>query len=80
MGHAGTAARRMEASLGRSTVTAIVSCGALAALAGQHLACEVPHAHGHLLVFHFGAVLLATAGALGIKVVTGRRVPLIAAR
>ncbi len=70
---AGTVARRVETPLGRWKLTAIVGCGALAALAGQHLACEVPHAHGHLLVFHFGAVLLAIAGTLGTKVVTGRR-------
>ena len=77
---AGTVARKVEAPLGRWKLTAIVGCGALAALAGQHLACEVPHAHGHLLVFHFGAVLLAIAGALGTKIVTGRRGTLIATR
>jgi len=77
---AGTVARRVESPLGRWKLTAIVGCGALAALAGQHLACEVPHAHAHLLVFHFGAVLLAIAGALGTKVVTGRRGTLIATR
>jgi hypothetical protein len=77
---AGAVARRVEAPLGRWKLTAIVGCGALAALAGQHLACEVPHAHGHLLVFHFGAVLLAIAGALGTKIVTGRRATLIATR
>jgi hypothetical protein len=77
---AGAVARRVEAPLGRWKLTAIVGCGALAALAGQHLACEVPHAHGHLLVFHFGAVLLAIAGALGTKVVTGRRATSFATR
>jgi hypothetical protein len=77
---AGAVARRVEAPLGRWRLTAIVGCGALAALAGQHLACEVPHAHGHLLVFHFGAVLLASAGALGTKVVTGRRATAFATR
>jgi hypothetical protein len=57
----GAAARRMDMALGRWEVTAIVASGALAAHAGQHLACEVPHSHAHLLVFHFGAVLLAVA-------------------
>ena len=72
---AGTVARRVEAPLGHWRLTAIVGCGALAALAGQHMACEVPHAHGHLLLFHFGAVLLAIAGTLGTTLVTGRREP-----
>ncbi len=70
---AGTVARRVDSPLGRWRLTAIVGCGALAALAGQHLACEVPHAHGHLLLFHFGAVLLAIVGTFGTKVVTGRQ-------
>jgi hypothetical protein len=52
-------ARREDATLGRWDITAVVASGALAAHAGQHLACEVPHSHAHLLVFHFGAVLLA---------------------
>jgi len=59
----GAAARRIDMAFGRWEVTAIVASGALAALAGQHLACEVPHSHAHLLVFHFGAVLLAVAVA-----------------
>ena len=54
-------ARREEAMLSRGAVTVIVAAGALAAHAGQHLSCEVPHAHAHLLLFHFGAVLLAIA-------------------
>ena len=56
---AGTVARRVDAPLNRWKLTAVVASGALAAHAGQHLACEVPHSHGHLLLFHFGAVLLA---------------------
>ena len=77
---AGAVARRVEASLGRWKLTAIVGCGALAALAGQHLACEVPHAHAHLLVFHFGAVLLAIAGTFGTRLVAGRRETSLATR
>ncbi len=75
-----TVARRVDSPLGRWKLTAIVGCGALAALAGQHLACEVPHAHGHLLLFHFGAVLLAIVGTFGTRVVTGRRGTLVATR
>jgi hypothetical protein len=77
---AGTVARRVEASVGRWKMTAIVGCGALAALAGQHLACEVPHAHAHLLVFHFGAVVLAIVGTLGTRMVTGRKEASLATR
>jgi hypothetical protein len=77
---AGAVARRVDAPLGRWKLTAIVGCGALAALAGQHLACEVPHAHGHLLLFHFGAVALVIVGTFGTRVWTGRRGPLLAMR
>jgi hypothetical protein len=77
----GAAARRMDISLGNSLgrweVTAIVASGALAAHAGQHLACEVPHSHAHLLLFHFGAVLLAVAA---VAFTTARRRGLPAAR
>ncbi len=66
----GAAARRVDAQFGRWEVTAIVASGALAAHAGQHLACEVPHSHAHLLVFHFGAVLLAVAA---VALTTARR-------
>jgi hypothetical protein len=52
-------ARRLEIKLGRWNMMAVAGGGALAAHAGQHLACEVPHADGHLLLFHFGGVLLA---------------------
>ena len=59
-------ARREETVLCPGTTTAVVAAGALAAHAGQHLACEVPHSQSHLLLFHFGAVLLAVAmAALG---------------
>jgi hypothetical protein len=61
---AGTVARRADAPLDRWKLTAVVASGALAAHAGQHLACEVPHSHGHLLLFHFGAVLLAVTGTV----------------
>lgn len=52
--------RRAGVSFDRSKMTAIVAAGALAAHAGQHLACAVPHSDAHLLVFHFGGVVLAT--------------------
>jgi hypothetical protein len=51
--------RREGVTFSRSSVTAVAAAGALAAHAGQHLACEVPHSDAHLLVFHFGAVVLA---------------------
>jgi hypothetical protein len=58
--------RRAGVTFDRSKTTAIVAAGALAAHAGQHLACAVPHSDAHLLVFHFGGVLLATLlAALG---------------
>ncbi len=55
--------RRAGITFGRSKTTSVVAAGALAAHAGQHLACSVPHSDAHLLVFHFGGVLLATAAA-----------------
>ena len=40
--------------------------GALASQAAQHLACPVPYAHAHLIVFHLGGVVLATVlGGIG---------------
>jgi hypothetical protein len=54
-----TVARRHEMALGRRNVIALVAAAALAAHAGQHLACEVPHSDAHLLLFHFGGVVLA---------------------
>jgi len=60
-----TFARRQGAPLGRWPGAAVAAAGALAAHAGQHIACEVPHSDLHLLVFHFGAVVLAALlGAL----------------
>ena len=75
----GAAVRRIDIALGalalgRWEVTAIVASGALAAHAGQHLACEVPHSHSHLLVFHFGAVVLAVA-AVAFTTVRRRGLP-----
>jgi hypothetical protein len=55
--------RRVGVTFDRSRMTAIVAAGALAAHAGQHLACAVPHSDAHLLVFHFGGVLVAMAAA-----------------
>jgi hypothetical protein len=51
--------RRVGVTFDRSKTTALVAAGALAAHAGQHLACAVPHSDMHLLIFHFGGVLLA---------------------
>jgi hypothetical protein len=76
----GAVARRVDATLGRWNLTVIVASGALAAHAGQHLACEVPHSHAHLLLFHFGAVLLAIAVAAVSTASHGRRVVLTAPR
>jgi hypothetical protein len=60
--------RRVGVTFDRSKTTAVVAAGALAAHAGQHLACAVPHSDTHLLIFHFGGVLLATAlAALGAR-------------
>jgi hypothetical protein len=60
--------RRFGVTFDRSKTTAIVAAGALAAHAGQHLACAVPHSDAHLLTFHFGGVLLATLlAALGAR-------------
>jgi hypothetical protein len=55
-----TIGRRRGVTFSRWNVTAIAAAGALAAHAGQHLACAVPHSDAHLLVFHFGGVLAAT--------------------
>jgi hypothetical protein len=62
-----TVGRRRGVRFDRWDVTAIAAAGALAAHAGQHLACAVPHSDAHLLVFHFGGVVLATLlGALSV--------------
>jgi len=63
--------RRVGVTFDRSKTTAVVAAGALAAHAGQHLACAVPHSDAHLLVFHFGGVLVATA----VAAVGTRRAP-----
>jgi len=55
-----TVARRRGISLGRWQVTAVAAAGALAAHAGQHVACQVQHAEGHLILFHLSGVVLAT--------------------
>lgn len=63
-----TIGRRRGVTFSRWNVTAIAAAGALAAHAGQHLACAVPHSDAHLLVFHFGGVLAATLlAALSIR-------------
>jgi hypothetical protein len=57
----GAVARRSGTALSRRNVTTIAAASALAAQAGQNLACAFPRAGAHVLVFHFGAVVLATA-------------------
>jgi hypothetical protein len=60
--------RGVGVTFDRAKTTTIVAAGALAAHAGQHLACAVPHSDAHLLIFHFGGVLLATVlAALGAR-------------
>jgi len=60
------AARKWQASFSRSDMMAVAAGGALASQAAQHLTCPVWHADSHLLIFHFGGVLLAMLlGALG---------------
>ena len=39
----------------------VAAAGAVASQAGQLLSCPVGHANPHLLLFHFGGVLLAVA-------------------
>lgn len=58
-------ARRARLRLDRWVSMAVAGAGALSSQAAQLLACPVPHARGHLLLFHFGGVLVAMAlGAL----------------
>jgi len=52
-------ARREGVALSPAGLTTVAAAGALAAHAGQHMACKVPHSDAHLFVFHFGGVLLA---------------------
>jgi hypothetical protein len=60
-----TLARRRHLALDRWTTMAVAAAGAVASQAAQLLACPVARANPHLLVFHFGGVLLAAAfGAL----------------
>jgi hypothetical protein len=62
-------ARRQRVPLDAWNVAGVASAGALAAHAGQHLACQVPHAEAHLFAFHFSAVVLVTlVGAAGTRV------------
>jgi hypothetical protein len=60
-----TLARRRQIPIERGTAMAVAVAGALASQAAQLLTCPVSRANPHLLVFHFGGVLLAMAlGAL----------------
>jgi len=43
----------------RWEASAVAAAGALAGHASLHLSCRVAHADAHLLVFHFGGVVLA---------------------
>jgi hypothetical protein len=65
--------RRVGVTFDRSKTTAIVAAGALAAHAGQHLACAVPHSGAHLLLFHFGGVVLAVVLAIFLAALGHRR-------
>jgi hypothetical protein len=58
--------------LKRWDTMAAAAGGALASHAAQHLNCPMSHADAHLLVFHFGAVILA-AGLGAINPLTPRR-------
>lgn len=58
--------RRFPGTFSRGQMMAIAASGALASQAAQHLTCPVWHDDAHLLIFHFGGVLLAMGlGALG---------------
>src|SRR5262249_36669968 len=64
--------RRRPGAPGRGATLAIAAAGALASQAAQMLSCPVARTNPHLLLFHFGGVLLAAAfGALN---------PVVAAR
>jgi hypothetical protein len=52
---------RRRVPLARGTVLVAAVAGALASQAAQLLTCPVARANPHLLVFHFGGVLLALA-------------------
>jgi hypothetical protein len=67
--------RRVGVTFDQSKTTAIVAAGALAAHAGQHLACAVPHSDAHLLIFHFGGVVLAVVLAALLAAPGARRSP-----
>jgi hypothetical protein len=54
-------ARYRRIVLDRATTMAVAAGGALASQAAQLIGCPVPHARAHILVFHFGGVLLALA-------------------
>ena len=58
---------RRRVPLDRANTMAAAAAGALASQAGQLIGCPVGHSHPHLLVFHFGGVLLALAlGAVNL--------------
>jgi hypothetical protein len=58
-------AKHRRLALDRATTMAIAAAGALASQAAQLLSCPSARANPHLVVFHFGGVLLAAAfGAL----------------
>jgi hypothetical protein len=58
-------AKHKHLTLDRRMTMAIAAAGALASQAAQLLSCPVARTNPHLLVFHFGGVLLAAAfGAL----------------
>jgi hypothetical protein len=65
-------ARSSGLILDRWQGASVAAAGALASGAAQHLTCPVSHAGPHLLVFHFGGVLLAAMlGASGTLLTVG---------
>jgi hypothetical protein len=64
-GVAVAAARRAGAPIEPWRASALAAAGAMAGHAALHLSCKVPHEGPHLLLFHFGGVLLAAVLAHG---------------
>jgi hypothetical protein len=63
------AGRRWGVALDRWNLAGVAAAGALAAHAGQHIACEVPHSDAHVFAFHFSVVLVVAAiGAISAAI------------
>ena len=72
-------ARRGGVALGAWRAAGVASAAALAAQAALHLTCEASHEGAHLVLFHFGGVLLAALVGLGLGRELTRRHALAAA-